>query len=93
VLRTYELVYVFVVSYTPYCYIVELSTGNSKQDIYSHTITVHVVTPDYAGVITNCDVHCWLIPRYGPVRVVPRIRYGLVCVVRVDIKIPFSTRT
>ena len=44
-----------------------------------------------------------LIPRYGPVRVVPRPRYGLVRVVprpryelvrvvHVDIKIPFSTR-
>ena len=34
-----------------------------------------------------------LIPRYGPVRVVPRPRYGMVRVVHVDIKIPFITRT
>ena len=45
-----------------------------------------------------------IIPRYGPVGVVPRPRYGLVRVVRrprydllrvvhVDVKIPFTTRT
>ena len=32
-------------------------------------------------------------PRYGSVRLVPRSRYGLVRVVHVDVKIPFSTRT
>ena len=95
-LRTYELVYIFVLSYTPYFHIVESSTDDSKQDRYCHGITMHVATSDYAGMITNYDIRCYLvlIPRYMPVRVVQRpIRYGLVRVVRVDIKIPFSNRT
>jgi hypothetical protein len=60
VLRTYELVYEFVLSYTPYFHIVEWSTGVSNQDRYSHRITIHVVASDYAGMITNnCDIRWW----------------------------------
>ncbi len=33
-----------------------------------------------------------IIPRYGPVRVVPRPRYGLIRDVHVDVKIPFISR-
>jgi len=58
-LRTCEIVNVFVLSYTPHFHIVELSTDDSKQDIHSHMITMHAVTSDYAGMISSCDVRCW----------------------------------
>ncbi len=55
---------------------------------------MYVVTSDYAGMITKLRyTPMMLIPRHGSVRVVSRPRYGMVRVVRVDIKIPFITRT
>ncbi len=61
-LRTYELVYVFALSYTPYAHIVEWSTGDSKQDRYSHMIAMHVVTSHYAGMLTNCEMEIETYP-------------------------------
>ena len=58
-LRTNELVYVFVLPYTSYFYIVDWGTGDSKQDRYSQRISMHVVTSDYAAMITNYDIRCW----------------------------------
>jgi hypothetical protein len=55
---------------------------------------MYVATSDYAGMITILYYTSMvLIPRYGPVRVVPIPRYGVVRVVCVDIKIPVITRT
>ena len=54
-----RIVHVFVLSYTSYFHIVDRSTGDSKQDRYSHRIIIRVVTSDYAGMITNCDIRCW----------------------------------
>ena len=51
----YELVYVFILSYTPYFHIIEWSTGDSKHDRYSHRITMHLVTSDY----TRKFIYIW----------------------------------
>jgi hypothetical protein len=72
-----RIVHVFVFPYTMYFHIVERSTGDSKQDRYSHRIAMHVVTSDYTCLITKGDTLPVLTPRCGMVRVV-----------RVDSKIP-----
>ena len=55
-----RIVYVFVLSYTSYFHIVEVKYGwFQNKTRYSHRITMHVVTSDYAGMITNCDIHRW----------------------------------
>jgi hypothetical protein len=51
VLRTYEFVYVFIFSYTPCFRVVAWSTGDSKQDIYSHRITMHAKKSDKTGAL------------------------------------------
>ncbi len=48
-----RIVHVFVLSYTPYFHIVKGSTGDSKQDRYSHRITIHVVTSDNACTLMD----------------------------------------
>ena len=83
-----RIVHVFVLSYTPYFHIVEWSTGDSKQDRYSHRITMHVVTSDSqvhshyvtysASAITKIrvDTRLVLIPIYALVRVVQNIPWS-----------------
>ncbi len=83
-----RIVHVFVLSYTPYFHIVEWSTDDSKQDRYSHRISMHVVTSARACTFTIL----WrtlvvIIPRYGPVRVVQIFRQLLV-----DIKLYLKTK-
>ncbi len=49
-----RIVYVFVLSYTPYFHIVEVKYGwFQNKTRYSHRITMHVVTSVNTGTVTN----------------------------------------